>query len=197
VVIISETNSICPVSEVLLPSSQLSDLEKKICQLFLKLENKMTFFHYCVAVKTLKFTLITDYIFIKHPTFKSMNKYSWFQVNTWFDYLKANKQASKQTNKQKVPLFPQSNLVLLLLFCFVLFCFWDRVSLCSPGCPGTNSLCRPGWPRTQKFACLCLQSAGIKGMHHHTQPNLVFKMVRDLYLIQLLLSNKVFSAGIE
>jgi hypothetical protein len=24
-----------------------------------------------------------------------------------------------------------------------------------------NSLCRPGWPRTQKFACLCLPSAGI------------------------------------
>jgi hypothetical protein len=30
-----------------------------------------------------------------------------------------------------------------------------------------NSLCRPGWPRTQKSACLCLPSAGIKGMCHH------------------------------
>jgi hypothetical protein len=30
-----------------------------------------------------------------------------------------------------------------------------------------NSLCRPGWPRTQKSACLCLPSAGIKGMRHH------------------------------
>jgi hypothetical protein len=28
-------------------------------------------------------------------------------------------------------------------------------------------LCRPGWPRTQKSSCLCLPSAGIKGMHHH------------------------------
>jgi hypothetical protein len=28
-------------------------------------------------------------------------------------------------------------------------------------------LCRPGWPRTQKSACLCLPSAGIKGMRHH------------------------------
>jgi hypothetical protein len=27
-----------------------------------------------------------------------------------------------------------------------------------------NSLCRPGWPRTQKSACLCLPSAGIKGV---------------------------------
>jgi hypothetical protein len=30
-----------------------------------------------------------------------------------------------------------------------------------------NSLCRPGWPQTQKFACLCLPSAGIKGVRHH------------------------------
>jgi hypothetical protein len=30
-----------------------------------------------------------------------------------------------------------------------------------------NSLCRPGWPRTQKSPCLCLLSAGIKGVRHH------------------------------
>jgi hypothetical protein len=30
-------------------------------------------------------------------------------------------------------------------------------------------LCRPGWPRIQKSACLCLPSAGIKGVRHHTQ----------------------------
>jgi hypothetical protein len=50
------------------------------------------------------------------------------------------------------------------LFCFVLFCFVfrDRVSL------SWNSLCRPGWPRTQKSACLCLPSAGIKGVHAPT-----------------------------
>jgi hypothetical protein len=29
------------------------------------------------------------------------------------------------------------------------------------------SLCRPGWPRTQKFACFCLLSAGIKGVCHY------------------------------
>jgi hypothetical protein len=27
-----------------------------------------------------------------------------------------------------------------------------------------NSLCRPCWPRTQRFACLCLPSTGIKGV---------------------------------
>jgi hypothetical protein len=48
----------------------------------------------------------------------------------------------------------------LLLFYFLFF--RDRVSLYSPGCPGTHS--RPGWPRTQKSACLYLPSAGIKGV---------------------------------
>jgi hypothetical protein len=52
------------------------------------------------------------------------------------------------------------------------FLFWgggvqDRVSLYGPGCPGTHS--RPGWPRTQKSACLCLPSAGIKGVRHHAR----------------------------
>ena len=28
----------------------------------------------------------------------------------------------------------------LLFYCFVLFCFRDRVSVCSPGCPGTHSV---------------------------------------------------------
>ena len=38
--------------------------------------------------------------------------------------------------------------------CFVVVVFRDRVSLCS-------------WPQTQKSACLCLPTAGIKGMCHH------------------------------
>ena len=41
------------------------------------------------------------------------------------------------------------------------FFFQDRVSLCSHGCPSV------GWPRTQKFTCLCLPSAGIKGVCRH------------------------------
>jgi hypothetical protein len=43
--------------------------------------------------------------------------------------------------------------------------FQDRASLCSPGCPGTHS--RSGWPQTQRSPCLCLPSAGIKGVCHH------------------------------
>jgi hypothetical protein len=39
-------------------------------------------------------------------------------------------------------------LLLLFLFCFVFFSFvlffWDRVSLCSPGCPGTHSVDQAG-----------------------------------------------------
>jgi hypothetical protein len=30
-----------------------------------------------------------------------------------------------------------------------------------------NSLYRPGWLQTQKSTCLCLPSAGIKGVCHH------------------------------
>jgi hypothetical protein len=54
-------------------------------------------------------------------------------------------------------------------FTFI-FIFWfsrDRVSLCSQPWLSWNALCRPGWPRTQKSACLCLPSAGIKGVRHH------------------------------
>jgi hypothetical protein len=39
-----------------------------------------------------------------------------------------------------------------------------------------NSLSTPGWPRTQKSTCLCLPSAGIKGMGHHTRLNPDFSM---------------------
>ncbi|GAB1297566.1 Arginase-2, mitochondrial [Apodemus speciosus] len=37
-----------------------------------------------------------------------------------------------------------------------------------------NSLCRPGWPRTQKSICLCLPSAGTKGVRHHHLAQLSF-----------------------
>ena len=36
-----------------------------------------------------------------------------------------------------------------------------------------NSLCIPGWPQTQKSACLCLPSAGIKGVCHYDPASLV------------------------
>jgi hypothetical protein len=39
-----------------------------------------------------------------------------------------------------------------------------------------KSLCRPGWLRTQKSACLCLLSAGIKGVYHHCPAHHLLKM---------------------
>jgi hypothetical protein len=53
------------------------------------------------------------------------------------------------------------------VFVFVLFCFFKTGFLFIA--LSWNSLCRPGWPRTQKFACLCLPSAGIKGVGHHAR----------------------------
>jgi hypothetical protein len=50
-----------------------------------------------------------------------------------------------------------------------LFFFFSRQGFSVYPWLSWNSLCRPGWPPTQKFACLCLPSAGIKGVCHHTR----------------------------
>jgi hypothetical protein len=56
-------------------------------------------------------------------------------------------------------------------FCLFVFLFFKTGFLWAAEQPWLpwNSLFRPGWPWTQKSACLCLPSAEIKGMHHHTQ----------------------------
>jgi hypothetical protein len=62
--------------------------------------------------------------------------------------------------------------VTMLGFWFGLVWFWfwfwflDKVSLCSPGCPGTCSVDQAGL-KLKRSTCLCLPSAGIKRMHHH------------------------------
>ena len=60
----------------------------------------------------------------------------------------------------------------LLLFGLVdtvgfLFGFFETGFLSVYSWLSCNSLCRPGWPWTQKSTCLCLPSAGIKGVYHH------------------------------
>ena len=50
-----------------------------------------------------------------------------------------------------------------LFLVLVCFSFFEKGFLCV----SWNSLCRPAWPPTQKFACLCLLSAGIKSVCHH------------------------------
>jgi hypothetical protein len=63
-------------------------------------------------------------------------------------------------------------------FFFFLFWFFEAGFLCvALSC---NLLYRPGWPRTQKSTCLCLPSAGIKGVRHQSwlsllSFNLLFK----------------------
>jgi hypothetical protein len=66
--------------------------------------------------------------------------------------------------------------LLCFIFVGVVVVFQDRVSLCSPGCPGTHSVDQAG-PRTQRFACLCLSSAGIKGMCHHCPARLHYTFI--------------------
>lgn len=46
---------------------------------------------------------------------------------------------------------------------------FQTASLCSPGC-FRNSVCRPCWPWAQRFFCLCLLNAGIKGTCHCAWP---------------------------
>jgi hypothetical protein len=52
------------------------------------------------------------------------------------------------------------------LFCFFGFLvFRDRVSLCSPGCPGIHFVDQAGLEL--RIHLPCLPSAGIKGVRHH------------------------------
>jgi hypothetical protein len=53
-----------------------------------------------------------------------------------------------------------------LAFCLFVCCF-SRQGFSVYLWLSWNSLCRTGWHRTQKTACLCLPSAGIKGVGHH------------------------------
>jgi hypothetical protein len=68
-----------------------------------------------------------------------------------------------------------SNFLLFFFFFFFSFGFSRQGFFVEPWL-SWNSLCRPGWPRTQKSACLCLPSAGIKGVHHHrpAAPYIIF-----------------------
>jgi hypothetical protein len=69
-----------------------------------------------------------------------------------------------------------------VLFCFVLLCFvlfcWDRVSLCSPGSLGMHSVDQAGL-ELKRSACLCLPSAGIKGVRHRGWISLWSLFVRE------------------
>jgi hypothetical protein len=55
--------------------------------------------------------------------------------------------------------------MLLFFVCFI-YLYFETGFLCIAWL-SRNSLCRPGWPRTQKYTCLSLPSAGIKGVRRH------------------------------
>ena len=70
------------------------------------------------------------------------------------------------------------------LFCFVLFVFWDRVSLCSPGCPGAHSVDQAGLklrnPPASTSQVLGLKACAIlseKWTWEHTQRTLLFLFI--------------------
>jgi hypothetical protein len=58
-------------------------------------------------------------------------------------------------------------------FIFLFLVFRDRVSLCSPGCPGTHFVDQAGLELGNPPASA---SAGIKGMHHHAWPEFYFNL---------------------
>jgi hypothetical protein len=68
------------------------------------------------------------------------------------------------------------------IFFLIFFCFTRQGFSVKPWL-SWNSLCRPGWPRTQRSACLCLPSAGIKGMCHHDR--LEEENFEKLYVLSL------------
>jgi hypothetical protein len=78
------------------------------------------------------------------------------------------------------PPFSSSPLSSAFFFFFFFFSF-SRVSLCSPGCPGTHSVDQAGLePRNPPASAF--PSAGVKGVRHHAQ------LVLSLYSFPLALS---------
>ena len=68
-------------------------------------------------------------------------------------------------------------ILFFFVFCFFFFFFgFLRLGFSIEPWLTWNSLCRPGCPGTQKSACLCLPSAGIKGGSHHCLVYLGFGM---------------------
>jgi hypothetical protein len=61
-----------------------------------------------------------------------------------------------------------------LFFLFLFLVFRDRVSLCSPGCPGTHSADQAGL-ELRNLPASAPPSAGIKGVRYHAWLPIVFQ----------------------
>jgi hypothetical protein len=71
----------------------------------------------------------------------------------------------------------------LVLFCLFVLVFQNRVSLCSPSCPGTHSADQDGL-ELRNLPSLYLPSAGIKGVRHHC-PAAVHCLIASKFLVWL------------
>lgn len=80
----------------------------------------------------------------------------------------------------------------------ITFYFWGRVSLCSPGCPGTHDVDRTSLKpqrSTRLYFCLCFCGVRIQGMSHHTwiiNAFLEIKNMQSLLLASNPSDNRVF-----
>lgn len=79
----------------------------------------------------------------------------------------------------------------------ITFYFWGRVSLCSPGCPGTHDVDQTGLkPQIPTCLYLYLSSVRIQGMSHHTwiiNAFLEIKNMQSLLIASNPSDNRVFS----
>jgi hypothetical protein len=79
-----------------------------------------------------------------------------------------------------LPLKPANLLQFIYLFVCLFVCLFSRQGFSVQPWLSWNSLGRPGWPQTQKSACLCLPSAGIKGVRHHC-PAKIFLSLLNIF----------------
>jgi hypothetical protein len=71
------------------------------------------------------------------------------------------------STKQFINCSVHRTITVVVIIIVVVF-FRDKVSLCSPGCPGTRSVDQAKLALNSRLAYFWLPSAGIKGMCQHT-----------------------------
>ena len=116
-------------------------------------------------------TMDIEEVQTKWTNFKICTSQKWKIEKKWANFsihfLTKVKSRSHKKFKQNYHFFQ----IIIITFCC---CCFSRQGFSVKPWLSQNSLCRLGWSQTQKSACLCLPSAGIKGMCHHTCLLLLF-----------------------